>query len=213
MGLVDGTSGDLDFLKILHKDLKSVLNSKKETQDFYQDLYDLVGTLTLKAGSVTTSDIADGAVTTDKIENAAVTRLKIANNVLYYSMQFFSSNNPTFTDGQTEYFGATPEVNTTTGASRMVYVPKTGTIKAAYIVGIFGTAGTNESWTMNVRLNNGTSTFVFATSSNSATRTWVNTGLSIDVTEGDYLSIESVSPTWATNPADGVFSASLLITY
>ena len=64
---------------------------------------------------------------------------------------------------------------------------------------------------MAIRLNATTDTTIQALASNSATRLWSNTGLSIAVTAGDFIEIKSTNPTWATNPVNGNFGGQVYI--
>lgn len=103
-------------------------------------------------------------------------------------------------DGATIYFGQLPKAPVTAAANSKVFIRKAGTIKAANIYSFSGTAGTNEAWVMNIRLNNTTDTQIASVSLATGERVWSNTGLSIAVVVGDYIEIKLVNPTWATNP-------------
>jgi hypothetical protein len=120
-----------------------------------------------------------------------------------YTLSFVAANAATTTDAQTWYLGGLAgfAANTTDGAGR-VYVPKSGTIKAAYVVMQSGTVGTGENWSVYVRVNSTTDTLVATVGNTSAVRTWINAGLSIAVTAGDFLEFKVVNPTWVTNPAN-----------
>jgi hypothetical protein len=89
----------------------------------------------------------------------------------------------------------------TTANRWRIYIPKTGTIKSAYVFSYAGTAGTNENWSMNIRLNNSSDTLIQTLGANTNDRVWSNTNLNISVTQGNYIEIKEVCPTWATNPA------------
>ena len=104
-------------------------------------------------------------------------------------------------DATTYYFGgAFTNALITTAAIRRLYIPKSGTIKAAYVT-FSQTAGTAETSTISIRLNNTTDTAISAAITNdAAVTTFNNTGLSIAVVAGDYIEIKWVTPTWATNP-------------
>ena len=129
-----------------------------------------------------------------------------------YVLNPFAGNAATLTDGQTIYFGGTPAVApSTTGGNHRLYVPKSGAIKAAYIYAHSATAGTGESWPLYIRLNNTTDTLIQALLVANAQRVWVNTSLNIAVSQGDYIEIKSVNPTWATNPANVRFGGSIYI--
>lgn len=114
-----------------------------------------------------------------------------------------AANQATTTDSQTMYWGSMPGVApTTTADNTRIYIPKAGTITAAYIFANSGTAGSNENWSMNIRKNNTTDTLIQTLGANTANRLWSNTGLSISVVAGDYIEIKEVQPAWGTNPAN-----------
>lgn len=109
------------------------------------------------------------------------------------------------TDAQTIYFGQLPKAPVTVAATSKVYIRKAGTIKIANIFSFSGTAGTNEAWSLYIRLNNLTDTLIQTLSLAASERTFVNTSLSIAVVSGDYIEIKAVNPTWATNPLTTIF--------
>lgn len=120
-----------------------------------------------------------------------------------YTLPILAANQATTTDGQTIYFGGTAALAPgTTADLSPIYVPKAGVVKAVYLFANAGTAGTNQAWAMQLRLNNSTDTQIASVSANTANRLWSNTGLSIAVNQGDRLEVKSVCPTWATNPAN-----------
>lgn len=105
-------------------------------------------------------------------------------------------------DGQTLYWGSLGLLTTTADLSRL-YIPIAGTITKAYIWSNAGTAGTSENWDCAIRLNNSSDTLVQTVGSNSASRSWVNTGLSIAVAAGDYIEFKMANPDLGDKPADG----------
>lgn len=128
-----------------------------------------------------------------------------------YTLNVSATGGITMTDAQTIYIGNMPTDATTTANTRNIGIPKTGTIKAANIFTRAGTAGSNESWTVYIRLNDSTDTSIAAVAAATQNRTWSNTGLSIAVTAGDFIEIKSVNPTWATNPASVIWGGSIYI--
>jgi hypothetical protein len=114
-------------------------------------------------------------------------------------------------DAQTIFFGNIPRTPTTTAATSQVFIRKAGTIKVAEIYCFSGTAGTNEAWSISIRLNNATDTLIQTVSSASASRVFTNNALNIAVVAGDYIEIKSVNPTWVTNPLTTVFGGYLYI--
>lgn len=134
------------------------------------------------------------------------------NGVQCYALTVTAANASTTTDAQTIYFGALAGLApSTTVDLAPIYIPKAGTIKAAYITAHSATAGTNEAWVLHIRKNNSADTQIASVSLNTANRLWSNTGLSIAVAQGDRIEIKSVNPTWATNPANVRFGGSIYI--
>ena len=115
------------------------------------------------------------------------------------------------TDAQTIYFGMLPKAPTTTANISKVYIRKAGTIKVAELYCYSGTAGTNESWSIYIRVNNTTDNLIATVSAATSERVFSNTGLSIAVNAGDYIEIKSVNPTWATNPLTTIFGGHIYI--
>jgi len=115
------------------------------------------------------------------------------------------------TDAQTIYFGMLPKAPVTGAATSKVFIRKAGTIKIAEIYCYSGTAGTNESWSIYIRLNNSSETLIATVSASTSERVFSNTGLSITVAVGDYIEIKSVNPTWVTNPLTTIFSGYIYI--
>lgn len=103
-------------------------------------------------------------------------------------------------DAETTYWGNLPVVPTTTAAVRKIYFRATTTITLAEIYTISGTAGSNESWSLYIRVNNTTDYLVATVSTSAQERIFSNTGLSISLSNGDYIEFKFVNPTWATNP-------------
>jgi hypothetical protein len=105
------------------------------------------------------------------------------------------------TDAETYYFGVVQADPASTGGIRRTYIPKSGTIKAAYIEMYTASAGTAENISMYIRLNDSTDTLIATVGSASTHRLFSNAALSIAVTAGQYIEIKMVCPTWATDPS------------
>jgi hypothetical protein len=106
-------------------------------------------------------------------------------------------------DGTTYYYGNNyTNAATTTATNRRIYIPKTGTIKYVDISTVC-TVGTSEATTLNLRLNNTTNTTISTTLNfSSAVQFQQVSGLSISVVAGDYIEMQFVAPTYATNPTN-----------
>lgn len=103
-------------------------------------------------------------------------------------------------DAQTIYFGNQPKAPTTTAATNKIFIRKKCILKGAEIYCFSGTAGTNEAWSIYVRVNNTTDNLIQTVSSANAERVFSKTDFSIGLVPGDYLEIKSVNPTWSVNP-------------
>lgn len=115
------------------------------------------------------------------------------------------------TDAQTIYFGVLPKAPTTTAAISKVYLRKAALIKRAEIYCYSGTAGTNESWSIYIRVNNTTDYLIATLAVSTSERVFSNTALNISLAAGDYFEIKSVNPTWATNPLTTIFGGRIYV--
>lgn len=114
-------------------------------------------------------------------------------------------------DGATVYFGQLPRAPITTANVNKTRIPKAGTIRRAYIYTYAGVAGTNESWSLYIRLNNTTDTLIQTLTVAAAERIFANDALNISVVAGDYIEIRGVQPTWATNPTGVIYGGHIYI--
>jgi hypothetical protein len=114
-------------------------------------------------------------------------------------------------DAEVLYFGMLPVEPSTTAANNKVHIRTAGTLRIANIYSYSQVAGSNESWTIAVRLNNTTDTTIATVAAATNERIFSNTGLSIAVVAGDYVEIKSTNPTWATNPEMTTFGGYIYI--
>ena len=124
-----------------------------------------------------------------------------SNSTLGYALRGNAASQSTTTDSQTLYWGGMLVAPSTTAARWRVYIPKGGTITAAYVYSYSGTAGTNENWSVYIRKNNTTDYLIQTLAANTNDRVWSNTAMNVPVAQGDYVEIKEVFPAWATNPA------------
>lgn len=110
-----------------------------------------------------------------------------------------------FTDAATAFVGLraiATSIDVLGNNENNFYVHKSCVIKAARIMLHASiTAGSNENWSMYIRVNDTTDTLIETTAASTNMRTWTNTGLSISLSAGDWFVIKIVNPTWATNPS------------
>ena len=96
------------------------------------------------------------------------------------------------------HYGQAPP---TTGGFRRLYIPKSGTIKSCYLFFTNTVAGTSETSTIYIRVNNTTDNTVSSSITNDANPTiFNNTALSIAVVAGDFIELKWATPAWVTNP-------------
>lgn len=156
--------------------------------------------------TLTNKTISGAANTISNIAQSSITNLttdlagKVALTQSYGYTLNFQGLTSSPVDAQTIYVGQLPKAPTTTAAISKIYIRKAGTIRAAQVYAYSGTAGTNENWSFNIRLNNTTDTLIQTVGAATSERIFTNVALNIPVVVGDYFEIKAVNPTWATNP-------------
>jgi hypothetical protein len=120
---------------------------------------------------------------------------------LGYALALMALVLSTLTDAATYYFGGVGIAPGTVADVARVYVPKAGTIKAAFVFWRAVTAGTSEAISVYLRKNNATDYLIATIGDGAAVKVFSNVGLSIAMAQGDYFEIKIVCPTWVTNPA------------
>lgn len=124
---------------------------------------------------------------------------------LGYTLQFLATTSP-MTDATTYYFGGQAFTLTELDGAQRVYVPKAGTIKYAYIHFFAVTVGTGENISVYIRKNSTSDTLVATVGNTNQLRIFSNIGLSVSVSQGDFVEVKIVCPTWATNPLSNRWS-------
>ena len=110
-------------------------------------------------------------------------------------------------DGETRYIGQIAYGPTVTAGIRKIYIRAVGIIKRVEIFCWASTAaGTNEDWSLYVRVNGATDYLIATVSLAAATRVFSNSFMNVPLVNGDYFEIKIVQPVWVTNPT-GVFYA------
>lgn len=119
-------------------------------------------------------------------------------------------------DSTTYYvvYGAAWGTSLGLGTTGRIWLPKGGTITAAYgSMSTQGTLGSAENVTVGIRLNDTTTTNITTTlQMNAVITNFNNTGLSITVAAGDYIHFMVITPAWVTNPTLCVFNCAVYIT-
>lgn len=105
----------------------------------------------------------------------------------------------------TMYFGLIPTTPTVTAAERKIYFRRAGVIEACELYSQATIAGTNENWSIYIRLNNTTDTLIQTVGAATTERVFTNASLSIAIASGDYIEIKSVNPAWVVSPTSVTF--------
>jgi len=110
------------------------------------------------------------------------------------------------------YFGKVNTIPIATAVRNNVYVPCKGVIRAVVMMNASVTAvGTNEDWTMSIRVNNTTTYAIATTGAATNVRTWNNFNLNIPVNAGDFFEILTDTPAWVTAPSGTACQGVVLI--
>lgn len=107
-------------------------------------------------------------------------------------------------DGATYYWGGMTinSLETNSGRRRLYFV-KNGTITAASAAFLNTSAGSTETSSIYIRLNNTTDYLISSSVVNGASlfNEVSNLSMSVPIVAGDYIEIKWTTPTWATNPS------------
>jgi len=144
-----------------------------------------------------TNEMLAGSIATSKISNYTGYSIKV---------QALTSSPA---DGATVYFGMLPKAPVTAAGTSKIYIRKACTLKIAEIYCYSGTAGTNENWSLYVRVNNTTDYLIATVGANTNERVFSNTGLNVSLNAGDYVEIKGIQPTWTTNPLTCIYGGYL----
>lgn len=130
-----------------------------------------------------------------------------------FALNVFCGTITGFVDAQELFYFAQVAAPVTTASFYSVVIDRACILIGASITIRCATAGTDESWSMYVRVNDATDYLIETISSTDSRRTWNNNALNttgISLSPGDELIIKIANPTWATNPATGVSNGYLI---
>jgi len=116
----------------------------------------------------------------------------------------------TVADTVTDYLGGSPVAPSTTEGINKIYVPTNGTITRVYANEYSGTAGTAESYSYYVNVNN-TASLIQTQAVSSNLRLFENTNVGAGILKGNYLEFKRTHPIWATNPLTNIVGVTAFI--
>ncbi len=112
-----------------------------------------------------------------------------------------SANTASPADATTYFFGCVPVLAlTTSNGVQRIYPPRGGTIRAVRVI-FNQVAGSAETSSIYLRVNDTTDYLISSGVVNDQTiNTVLNSGLAIPITTNDFVEIKWITPTWVTNP-------------
>ena len=141
-----------------------------------------------------------------KVSNIATKAMNFVYSLNFSSLSF----DPV--DATTYYFGNQSRAASSLAGYSPIYIRRSGKIIMAEVTTTgYTAAGTNESISMYIRLNNTTDILIQTVATAATTRVFSNTALNIDVVPGDYIELKMICPTWVTNPAGVALGGYVLI--
>lgn len=114
-----------------------------------------------------------------------------------------AANTASPADATTYYFGFVYVLAlTTSNGVQRIYPPKAGTVRAVRVL-FNQVAGSAETSSISLRVNDTTDYLISDAVVNNATvTTAINQSMAVPLTTSDYVEIKWVTPTWATNPTN-----------
>ncbi len=155
--------------------------------------------------TVTTSTYPDTAGASGNVLVSDGTNWSSSIPYVPYLNGYVSTTTGNPADSTTYYFRQSEAftVNTSSlNSPTRIYFPAAGTIRRVYgSVTVGGTLGSANNCTVFLRKNNSSNTNITTTLQlTGTTNTFNNTGLSLAIAAGDFISIGFTCPNWTTNP-------------
>jgi hypothetical protein len=137
----------------------------------------------------------------------------MSDDLIKYALNVMAALLAAPADATTYYFGCLAGLApSTTAALARLYIPKSGKLSKANISWYAsGVAGSNESISVYIRVNNATDYLIASKGDTNAFKLFSNNRMTVNVMIGDYVEIKIVCPTWATNPTNLVLGGSLIL--
>ncbi|RIA08221.1 hypothetical protein OE09_0030 [Flavobacteriaceae bacterium MAR_2010_72] len=114
-------------------------------------------------------------------------------------------------DNEIRYFGNMPKAPQKESNKNKVFIRQQGSIKGIEIYCYSETAGSNENWSLYLRINDKKDYLISTISTSTNERIFSNHLIDIDLKEGDYFEIKSVNPDWSINPTKTTFGGYIKI--
>jgi len=160
-------------------------------------------------GGIEITNIADGTAS-----SSAATVGQLIPDQVALAIQQSGTN---YADGITYYYGNMPQTPVTATYNRFaIYIPYDGTLTmCSALMSSFSVAGSNESISLYIRLNDTTDYLVASVALSQADRLFenlsLNSGSGISVSQGDWIVMKVVCPTWATNPTSTYWGGNIIL--
>jgi hypothetical protein len=120
--------------------------------------------------------------------------------------------NSSFAANTQYWWGPLSITNTTAGGTfRRIYIPYSGTIKAAYLYARCGNTTSNQNWTISIVVNNSGTTTLATVGNTLQDKVFSNTGLNISVSQGDYIELNTTTPAWTSTAGTTYMSGTIYI--
>lgn len=199
--------GDITGLLANQSDLAAALTARILAANNLSDLTNAATARTnLGLGTASVQNVGaflQPANNLSDVSSAATARTNLG--CVGYVMNLLTGGGGSPADATTYYFGGdlmsgfAGSIHTAFATDR-IEVPKGGTIKRVFLKVRSAVAGTSETVSHYIRINDTTDVGQIDLTYDATTREGTNSSVSQAVTAGDYIALKVVCPTWVTNP-------------
>lgn len=127
-------------------------------------------------------------------------------------LNIFNPSGGTVANGGTNYIGAGRTIGTVANINK-IYFTESFTITKASLTAntAVGQGGTDEAWSVYIRLNNTTDYLISTLGVAADSRHFFNNAMTVPIVSGDYIEIKMVNPTWISAPGGPIFTGYLIL--